>query len=253
MLIYHYTTISGLIGIISKCELWASDCRYLNDGSELSYANDLFWDEVKKLHLRPIEDNEGGGYRLPYSALRYFRMFITCFCMNGDLLSQWRGYGEDQGYSIGFSSANLKKQGIGDIVPIQYGIPNPEKYFEEELHDAQYPTAHPGVYDYHASQSFLPRIASVKHPGFAEEKEWRLLNQISEDDVNGPDSNIKFRPSSMGPISYITLPFKMNCVREIVIGPGGNVSSRESAVRNLLDHYHFNKVRIRFSKIPFRK
>jgi hypothetical protein len=253
MIIYHYTTISGLLGIVSNSELWASDCRFLNDGSELSYANDIFWDEVKKLNLRPIGDCEGGGYRLPFSVLRLFRMYITCFCTNGDQLSQWRGYGEDQGYSLGFSSAKLIKQGLGTIVPVQYGISNPSEYFKEELKDAPTPTAHPGVYDYHASEWFLPRIARVKHPGFAEEKEWRLLKQLPEYEVNGPESDIRFRSSSMGPIPYLTLPFKKHCLREIVIGPGGKAESRESAVRNLLDHYNFEKVRIRLSKIPYRE
>jgi len=59
MEIYHYTTISGLIGIISNCELWASDCQYLNDGTELSYANNLFLDEVSKLNLEPIYERGG--------------------------------------------------------------------------------------------------------------------------------------------------------------------------------------------------
>ena len=55
--IYHYTTVLGLIGIITHHQLWASDCRFLNDGTELSYARDLFYAEVSKLNLTPLQES----------------------------------------------------------------------------------------------------------------------------------------------------------------------------------------------------
>ncbi|WP_207636416.1 DUF2971 domain-containing protein [Alkaliphilus metalliredigens] len=51
--------------------------------------------------------------------------FITCFSRNGDLLSQWRAYGDDgKGVSIGFNSGLLSKANKKDIV-----------YFEDVLYD----------------------------------------------------------------------------------------------------------------------
>lgn len=252
MVIYHYTTISGLIGIISNLELWASDCRYLNDGTELTYANNIFLEEVGKLNREPKDFSQGGGYRIPYSVMHYFRMFVTCFCRNGDLLSQWRGYGVDQGYSLGFYTSKLRALNNGEIIRIQYGISNPSQYFARELEDATHVTDHPGNYDYFASEQFLPRISRIKHPGFAEEQEWRLMLQLSAGEVNMQNEKIKFRPSKMGPISYLALPIKRNCLKEIVIGPGENIKIREEAVQNLLDYYGYEGVKTRNSKIPFR-
>lgn len=36
-LLYHFTTTDGLIGIISKSEIWATEILYLNDHSEAAY------------------------------------------------------------------------------------------------------------------------------------------------------------------------------------------------------------------------
>jgi hypothetical protein len=39
--LYHYTNQSGLIGIITNRETWATHIRYLNDSAEFEYAVDL--------------------------------------------------------------------------------------------------------------------------------------------------------------------------------------------------------------------
>src|SRR5215216_3035907 len=182
-IIYHYTTIPGLIGIVTHCELWASDCQFLNDGSELSYARDIFFAELQKLGTPRIEEE---GYVPPGRSLQNFRMFITCFCEDGDLLSQWRGYGADQGYALGFDTETLQAfnssetlQALSpnvlipfcEIIPVQYGIANPTEYFAQELKWASRRSGHPGVAEWHNSERLLPRLACVKHPGFAEERE----------------------------------------------------------------------------------
>ena len=250
MLIYHYTTISGLIGIISNKDLWASDCRFLNDGTELSYAKEIFLKEVEKLKLPPLA---GGGYPLPGSSLYYFQMFITCFCKDGDLLSQWRGYGTDQGYALGFDTHLLNASVIDEIKPVQYGIDDPKEYFSEELDAAIRPTGHPGVEEYYRSGLILPRLATVKHRSFIEEKEWRLMKQIPSFGKDGKNYEIYFRPSPLGPIGYLKIPFQTSCLREIIIGPGEYPTTREAAVHEMLVKNGFNDTLVRTSNIPVRR
>jgi hypothetical protein len=36
--LYHYTNAAGLLGIVEKRALWATDVQFLNDGEELIYA-----------------------------------------------------------------------------------------------------------------------------------------------------------------------------------------------------------------------
>ncbi len=38
MLLWHYTNLSSLLGIIESKELWATDLRYLNDRTEFAYG-----------------------------------------------------------------------------------------------------------------------------------------------------------------------------------------------------------------------
>jgi hypothetical protein len=249
-IIYHYTTISGLIGIVTSRELWASDSQFLNDGTELSYARDIFFSEVQKLGLAPLED---GGYKVAGRSLEQFRMFIACFCEDGDLLSQWRGYGADQGYALGFDTEQLQALNFGEMVPVQYGITNPTEYFAKELERARYPSAHPGVAEWFASEQLLPRLARVKHPGFAEEREWRILKQIPAYDLKDPDISVRFRSSSMGPIAYLVISFPSDCLREIIIGPGSHVGVRKASILNMLYCYNLEHVNVNESKTPFRK
>lgn len=249
-IIYHYTTISGLIGIVTHHELWASDCRFLNDGTELTYARDKFFTEVRKLKLPPLED---GGYILAGRKSNYFRMFIVCFCENGDLLSQWRGYAADQGYALGFDVKLLKAQNQGELISVRYGIENPAEYFKQELNLASQPTAHPGVAEWYASESLLPRLAGVKHPSFAEEQEWRLIKQLPAYELNEHNYILKFRLSSMGPVAYIVNSFSPTCLREIVVGPGSYITPRVEAVQSMLEYLGLREVKVRVSKTPLRR
>jgi hypothetical protein len=264
-IIYHYTNISGLIGIITSHTIWASDCRFLNDGTELTYAQELFLKEVNKLKLPAEEENirqGGGGYNIADLSHKSSRVFISCFCEDGDLLSQWRGYGVDQGYAIGFDIEQLRALKIGRISPVHYGLDKPKEYFAEELEQAPQRTGHPGVHGYYLYLKLLPRLAIIKHPGFAEEREWRFLKQISKYDPNldGPDEglSINFRSSSLGPIPYIAIPFHPECLREVIVGPGSYIDTRVDAIAGLLEvsGYTLNvngNFDIRISTIPYRK
>jgi hypothetical protein len=48
--LYHYTSLSGLLGIIDGSELRASDIRYMNDSAELRHMLDL----INQARLRGV-------------------------------------------------------------------------------------------------------------------------------------------------------------------------------------------------------
>lgn len=105
-LLYHYTSIVGLNGIISSRNLWASDCRYLNDQKELVHAIEIFLDGF-----------ESDTKEILSLALHWFS-FSQAHCVfslsrSPRVLSQWRAYGDDgHGAAIGFSRKYLP--GIGN-------------------------------------------------------------------------------------------------------------------------------------------
>ncbi|HTX07450.1 MAG TPA: hypothetical protein VME22_02500 [Solirubrobacteraceae bacterium] len=106
--LYHYTTFAGLDGILSQTAIWASDIRFMGDSSELSYALDLVrkvvaaqtahatHEDLKELIAHapdPMVDPFGSGLARPCA---------SCFCEDGDLLSQWKRCRPGEvGYSLG--------------------------------------------------------------------------------------------------------------------------------------------------------
>lgn len=115
--LYHYTGQAGLIGIIEKAELWCTKVQYMNDATEFGRALDMARDRLDAL-IAEIPDGDAGisrrfachAFRRSLDGLEEINLFAACFCENGDLLSQWRGYaGGGQGYAIGFNSDTLQR------------------------------------------------------------------------------------------------------------------------------------------------
>ena len=135
--VMHYTSASGLHGIVTSKTLWASHTSFLNDTEEVVG----FFDRVLSEILRPkveecfkgVEDLSEfaqAAHLLGEDVVHHFLKrivgrckeaerraqdhYVASFCTTGDswisqhgLLSQWRGYGLDGGYAIVFDSAGL--------------------------------------------------------------------------------------------------------------------------------------------------
>jgi hypothetical protein len=110
--LYHYTTAQGLLGMFQSNSIWATHSRFMNDWTEISYCTRLVH-EVMESKL-PREDARWlnkvrdlvNGLLNDYE--KNAKVYIACFCKQGDLLSQWRGYGAvGGGYSLGFIGRHL--------------------------------------------------------------------------------------------------------------------------------------------------
>lgn len=131
--LFHYTTASGLLGILRENEIWSTAHHCVNDKSELKAGKDILTPIFRKkdFELRDANDSRittfasRGVPMFEYSnkfennllshALSFFYVFVTCFCKpNGKedfqhgLLSQWRGYGAGSGYAIQFDRKKLE-------------------------------------------------------------------------------------------------------------------------------------------------
>lgn len=108
--LYHYTTASGLLGILKRDgnEFWASAIGFSNDASEGRYAT--------KVGLEVIEDHplskdgseackrQAGLVRSLFSSpgCSWEDGYVVSFCEKDNVLSQWRAYGGAASFSIGF-------------------------------------------------------------------------------------------------------------------------------------------------------
>lgn len=203
-LLFHYCSSETFASIINTKTIWLSSLKFSNDSSEgklvsaaiMRMAGRDELDELSKARLLDelsvIEEMcDGLGF---------------CLSNEGDLLSQWRGYGDDaHGLSIGFNQGFLTSvyeasKGSPDVVvlkPVVY-----EEFEHDRLLDPVYSLIrqtidHGGVgtrttigsllghsspaeekskkdFD-HLILSLIPLLYQLKPPAFKEEKEWRLI------------------------------------------------------------------------------
>jgi hypothetical protein len=111
--LYHYTGVKGLVGIVKSNRLWASDVLFMNDSTEVRYGRDLIISEAKAAADRTASPVAQAVFKTVDKILYKVddlveTFFAACFCEDGDLLSQWRGYaGRRGGYALGFRSDEL--------------------------------------------------------------------------------------------------------------------------------------------------
>ncbi|MCI2975533.1 MAG: DUF2971 domain-containing protein [Actinomycetota bacterium] len=284
-LLYHYTDAAGLVGIITTAELWATDALYLNDASEFTYVFELIREELQRLiksdHPYPPGRAEVVGMiefarELALDSLRDdMSFFIACFCEEKDLLSQWRGYARGTGgFAIGFK--RIEKERLAPDYPptswkferVGYDPTMQRAEIQKQLKKAlrhNKPTGESCEALFDAWNSFKDgyfgdigsKALLYKHPGFAEEKEWRIIVRLNRAKLINAGLP-RFRTGSLGPVPYVlvdgygaTSPSRLP-IGEIVIGPTQNPGLAERSIRLLLGSSGYDDVAITHSAIPLR-
>ena len=261
-ILYHYTTQDGLLGIIKSKTLWASSILHLNDSAEFNYTLDLARTDVGLKYLGA----ESGPKRMFFAfaldfleILKTTPLFVGSFSLNGDLLSQWRAYTQNGiGFSLGFEYDYLRglaeAQGF-KLLRCNYNRAEHEQAITE-LIDASCLKINPqhdvDVQAIRLFTSQLVNIASVlKHPSFAEEKEWRLVS--AEPEVDGP---VLFRSGKSMVVPYKEFklaedgsPLQM---RDLCIGPTPHVEMSKFSIEQLMSRAKTNANIVRSSTVPYR-
>jgi hypothetical protein len=108
--LWHYTTTSGLLGILSSRELWATNYRFMNDRTELVYGAGLI-EEYFEEH-----SPDDAASRIVEDRLKNIvkgkdiNPYIVSLSERNDDLVQWLVYADQcKGYSIGFDRALLAR------------------------------------------------------------------------------------------------------------------------------------------------
>lgn len=197
--VYHYTDVAGFLGIISSGFLWATDYRFLNDSSELSYVFRLASEVVREEYLGAHSGLAGkfldyaASAPPPYSGTPYY---LCCFSELDNSLSQWRAYGGQQGFSLAFPGDITTQRGYdsGDkqnpgltLLKVQYNKDKQKSYIRALINSllelCESTHMKECADENRAMASFLPFFwgqlerASYrfKHPDFEVEAEWRLV------------------------------------------------------------------------------
>ena len=250
--LYHYTGVDGLLGMMDG-ELWATQIHYMNDGKEYDHAFEIARKLLKQLPCRFPNDEKIKliAYHLGGNINRggKSRQFIFSLTEQPDLLSQWRGYCPDGGYSVGFNADDLELaiQGFKieqclyddaekDRIVTEIIDRYVKNYYDLELTDeVRVKLIHESIAEFRSLTTYF------KHSSFAEEKEWRLVGLVP-----AGDKREAYRAKDNLPIPYAKSTFNFySLVTRITVSPRLNY---ELAAHAIMFKSYFHKSDINIQK-----
>lgn len=276
-LIYHYCSVETLFSIIKYKKLWLSDANFMNDKYEITWINEVLnqvFEKLKKENINDIDTIE--EFRSLYKSLQHKKRYIMCFSKEPDLLSQWRGYGDDaKGVSIGF---NLENNSIfNDKATIIYfqgkqcSIKE-NNYFlyaeEVKYNDNEFLQKLISVcknmdndVKEHLANALKDMDILTKHPYFKEENEVRLIytpedydnsNALNKEELCEKISPLQFRTSNSKIIPYYEIDIQndLNIIKEIRFGPKCIID--KDTLQDFLNNNGMQEVDIIFSDAPYQ-
>lgn len=216
--LYHYCSLSGLLGILNSRSIWASVVSSLNDKNEIVHANDVLEHALEnKFFSMGIKDNS--WFHTIALQIRSIQATVdhcvASLCEQNDQLSLWRPYaGDGMGASIGFITDGLSKtasdQGFAlkkviydrnlqsaicktylDDLFCKYNIDKKIDILSKEIMDD-------------LSQFVNSVGIFLKHPSFGDEREWRLVSR----NVGLYDERWRYRATTNMIIPYLTLDLR---------------------------------------------
>lgn len=280
-LIYHYTNLSALIGIIENQCLWATHLYFLNDRNEYKHGMGIVKEVIESIKT---EENRSilHAISVVLDDISKVDKYVICFSKNGDSLSQWRAYGNNgNGVSIGFNRKKLESALLGknsyryivyskekQIAAVKLIITEASSFFLPKKEKYKWPndSYFYRLVGYCVSNVLDFIIANYKDQAFEEEKEYRIeckqfhnmLNAKAErldiyhrtnEKIIIPYTKMYTKPieyKGSNPKKKLPLRFKVTQlpIEEIVIGPSSNQEEVINSVKELLGNnfYSLNSV-----------
>jgi hypothetical protein len=258
--LYHYTTIAGFAGMRSSKSLWFSHIKFQNDFQEFLYAVEIIKnvfstvaDERIKFpnHLHIVPD------KLP--------VFTFSLSEEKDLLSQWRGYCPNGGFSVRIADGLLNHV-IKTDPHLELGQCIYKKDKQEEMvydtiigpiietlkqreYDRNKTYLKRPDYDFFLPSQILKVIPFIKHPAYEQESEWRIVMNLEDQNLKRFDENLDFRAGESSLIPFIKVPLgEYLQFQEIIVGPNPHQSAVIEACK--MDR---RLMGVQASDIPYRK
>lgn len=281
--LYHYTNINGLKGILEHKKFWVSHAHFLNDKTEINYTLDLsnkvfeeFCEKLpKKKNISGIDFSKKDltdYLKEYYDAIiesifhqQNYSIYTLSFCTNGDSNLLWSNYSNNDGYCIQVNYQKLigylnKKSEFKDLVNAGRVIYDKQvqKKLLEEIFEKLFvviktilnPPFEPSEAIRHIA--FLLRQYSIffKDECFSQEEEFRIAISLPND-----FENYLCRVSNGVFIPYIEADFEKDCVEGITVGPKNNMDISIDGLKQFLKLNQFNSIQdknILKSSIPYR-
>lgn len=252
----HYTSAEAAMLILSNKCIWLRNTLFMNDASEVEYALQLlgnhfgvhnpasaqFWAAIDRVTGGRAEAvrNQFDGWTFDMSTATY----ICCVSEHRDeedrvgRLSMWRAYGRPNGVAMVINPAYLALQNdaLGAFsYPVEYCDEQRSKVLFDEVvsnvltKESELAKFNPDVvynYVFHCFQTFA---LGIKHPGFSEEKEWRVIyrpNYQASDLLKPKTVSIAGAPQKVFELPLVNAPDRgverispADLIDQIIIGP----------------------------------
>jgi len=268
--LYHYTSLSGLLGIVGSGELRASDIRYMNDSTELRHTLDLLRSQIRRRLAAGTDRPQLLSQFMEWLSPRVVRgpmLFGGSFRANGNLLSQWRGYSvHGKGVSLGFAPQHIIKCASQQNFQLTKCLYSPraqrslvEKILDtiedsvsvEQEEEKQYGEKFARI------EADLLRIAAImKHPSFEEEQEWRIVSPVISETRHHP---IEFREGHSMLVPFYRFSLRSDSgtgigLDHVYAGPTNNIElSMRSLELYLVQQGSSPRLGIAYCDIPYRQ
>ena len=264
--IYHYTTLEGLKGIIEDNSIWATKISYLNDSSEYRIAIELM-----KKRLSEKSDWCAQIFEETLNTFGWLEnpnVYVCSFSEKDDSLSQWRAYSKNSvGISIGFKTKELEKLAKNQNFTLSKCVYFPQEQInlidkallyifdllqvENKKHLDEIAN---NKYEKLTVRNFLlanlENIAPViKDKGFYEEAELRLISVAVPNDQ---EINFNMGDSFIKPYIKFNLGDLDNIIDQVIIGPSPHRDLAIDSCSMFLENHKISSQKISPTSIPYR-
>lgn len=258
IIIYHYTDINGLLGLIVTGKIWATHVSRLNDSSEYHHGIKVVADCVRnamRASSKPLVDKI-------LSEFKRVETYVASYSTEQDLLSQWRSYsGGKVGYCFGLATDGIAT--LDDSTPLlepviykdglaQQVISRMANRVDAYLQNNQFGEVEIGFLLGMVGGTLANLACTIKHPKFEEENEFR---QFYQPGATSLQLERQFRNGRFGLTPYVEVPFKVEGrlpLRSVTIGPCQDAELEMYTVKTLLEKYSYKNVEVLVSEIPLR-
>ena len=282
-LLYHYTSLQGLKGILTSNAFFATEGDSLNDTSTINYIKNIInsaCDQVEGVIDLELM-NEIRWFNNKVKWLENSNLFVFSLSEYKDSLFLWSNYRKHDGYNLGINPYDLEKVFFsetlefrennvdqGDFVWLEHGkvIYNYNKQINiisDELYNLNAllnKLVRPLQFISDFSKSFFYRMlfysAFFKDAGSDDECEYRIAATSNKHFSCSKDGQGGFREVDECFSPHLSIPVQSKKVanlrplKEITIGPKNNLVIAEICLALFKDAFGFNHVRINKSTIP---
>lgn len=255
--LFHYTSQTGLLGMIENKEIWATNISYLNDLKEFKHTIELIREIIDNEIKKGIIDSDLSSLfeEVVKTAFPSQTIFVASFSEEGDLLSQWRGYcGDGVGYSVGIDCDILNEIALANnlnltkcLYKVDEQVNELQTFFKWII---QTTNNHEGIIAY-LLQMLVTTAPRFKDKAFSEEKEWRLVGSIFD------LSKVHFRPGKSTLVPFVKIPLISNAnkrmsISKLFISPSPDTVLAKQAIHILCEKHLVNCSNVEVSKAPFK-